>query len=76
METFEQDALEAQINALDQDTARRVARLVVECHASVPLALRAVQEANDSMQARTHTERRPHARDRFAHILTCLGVLV
>ena len=76
METFEQDALEAQINALDQDTARRVARLVVECHASVPLALRAVQEVNDSMQVYPLAERRPPARDRLAHILTFLGVLV
>ncbi len=39
-------ALEAQVNALDKETARRVARLVLECRSSLELALVAVQEAN------------------------------
>jgi len=37
--------LEEQIEALDQETACRVVRLVVECGASVSLALEAVQDA-------------------------------
>lgn len=39
-------ALEAQLNALDEATACRVARLVLECRSSLELALVAVQEAN------------------------------
>jgi hypothetical protein len=39
-------ALEAQVNDLDRDTARRVARLVVECRVSLRLALLAVQDAD------------------------------
>ena len=39
-------ALEAQIEALDTQTACRVARLVVECGASISLALLAVQDAD------------------------------
>lgn len=44
-------ALEAQVNALDRETAERVTRLVFECSASLDLALLAVQDANSSMQA-------------------------
>ena len=53
-------ALAAQVNGLDRETARRVARLVLECNASLQLALSAVQEANrsartdDSQRASTH----------------------
>jgi hypothetical protein len=43
-------ALEAQVNALDQETAERVTRLVFECSASLDLALLAVQDANNGMQ--------------------------
>jgi hypothetical protein len=39
-------ALQAQVNDLDRDTARRVARLVVECRVSLRLALLAVQDAD------------------------------
>jgi len=39
-------ALEAQIDALDRETAERVTRLVFECSASLDLALLAVQDAN------------------------------
>ncbi len=41
-------ALTAQVEQLDGETARRVARLVLECNASLRLALSAVQEANNS----------------------------
>ena len=40
--------LTAEVNRLDRETARRVARLVFECNASLRLALSAVQEANNS----------------------------
>jgi hypothetical protein len=43
-------ALEAQVNALDRETAERVTRLVFECSASLDLALLAVQDANIGMQ--------------------------
>jgi hypothetical protein len=39
-------ALETQVDALDQETAERVTRLVFECNASVSLAILAVQDAN------------------------------
>jgi hypothetical protein len=43
-------ALEAEVNALDRETAERVTRLVFECSASLDLALLAVQDANSSTQ--------------------------
>jgi hypothetical protein len=43
-------ALAAQVNELDRETVRRVARLVLECNASLRLALQAVQEANKATQ--------------------------
>ena len=46
-------ALAAQVDKLDSETARRVARLVVECNASLPLALSAVQEANRATRAQS-----------------------
>ena len=39
-------ALDAQIDALDNESACRVARLVVECGASIQLAMQAVADAN------------------------------
>ena len=45
-------ALAAQVDELDRETARRVARLVVECNASLRLALSAVQDANRSGRAK------------------------
>ena len=42
--------LEAQVNALDRETAERVTRLVFECSASLDLALLAVQDANNGEQ--------------------------
>jgi hypothetical protein len=44
-------ALEAQVNALDRETAERVTRLVFECSASLDLALLAVQDANSDRQS-------------------------
>jgi hypothetical protein len=41
-------ALAAQVNQLDRETARRVVRLVLECNASLRMALSAVQETNRS----------------------------
>jgi hypothetical protein len=38
--------IEDQVNALDQETAERVTRLVFECSASLDLAILAVQDAN------------------------------
>ena len=38
--------LDAQIDALDKESACRVARLVIECGASIPLAMQAVADAN------------------------------
>ena len=43
-------ALEAQVNALDRETAERVTRLVFEFSASLDLALLAVQDANSGRQ--------------------------
>ena len=42
--------LAAQVDQLDCETARRVARLVLECNASLQLALSAVQEADQSVE--------------------------
>jgi hypothetical protein len=56
-------ALTAEVNALDKETARRVARLVLECRASLELALLAVQDANGGPQAQVE---RTRARKRFA----------
>jgi hypothetical protein len=61
-------ALEAQVNALDKDTARRVARLVLECRSSLELALVAVQEANCTPPPCTD-DLQPRLRGRLASIL-------
>jgi hypothetical protein len=50
MAPHEISALEAQVNALDSETAERVTRLVFECSATLDLALLAVQDANDVTQ--------------------------
>jgi hypothetical protein len=55
MTTHEIAALEAQVNALDRETAERVTRLVFECSASLNLALQAVQEANKAIGGRRGT---------------------
>jgi hypothetical protein len=52
MSAEEFKALDEQIKALDQETACRVALLVVECGASLSLALEAVQDAtSDASEA-------------------------
>jgi len=51
-------ALEAQVNALDRETAERVTRLVFECSASLDLALLAVKDANNSTQTSQSQEAR------------------
>jgi hypothetical protein len=61
--------LENQLNTLDQDTARRVTRLVFECSASLDLALMAVQEAD---RARSGQSRQPGHRRPGAGILAAL----
>ncbi|MFL5806167.1 MAG: hypothetical protein ACJ8CR_31110 [Roseiflexaceae bacterium] len=52
MSAEEFTTLEEQIDALDRETACRVARLVVECGASLSLALEAVQDATTDMSER------------------------
>ncbi|HET9223068.1 MAG TPA: hypothetical protein VFO07_11215 [Roseiflexaceae bacterium] len=51
--------LEAQIDALDQESACRVARLVIECGASIPLAMQAVADANATYTDLAARRRRP-----------------
>jgi hypothetical protein len=55
-------ALEAQMNALDHDTALRVALLVLECQASLELALIAVQEADRTAPSCADDQRRHSCR--------------
>ena len=52
-------ALEAQIDALDKESACRVARLVIECGASIPLAMQAVADANARHLDVAARQRRP-----------------
>ena len=61
-------ALEAQVNALDKETARRVARLVLECRSSLELALVAVQEANRTASP-YRDDQQPRLRGRLASAL-------
>jgi hypothetical protein len=70
MATYESTIVHAQFEALDRRTARRVARLVVECRVSLALALQAVQEADRERAGAAATPRRAPGRlTRFlAHI--------
>ena len=52
-------ALETQIDGLDKDSACRVARLVIECGASIPLAIQAVADANARRLDAATRQRRP-----------------
>ena len=52
-------ALDAQIAALDSESACRVARLVIECGASIPLAMQAVADANARRMEAAARQRRP-----------------
>jgi hypothetical protein len=58
MTSHDIDTLEAQVNALDRETAERVTRLVFECNASLDLALLAVQDADDG----TQSDQPPHSK--------------
>jgi hypothetical protein len=51
-------ALDAQIDALDKESACRVARLVIECGASISLAMQAVADANTKRMDSTARQRR------------------
>jgi hypothetical protein len=62
MAAYELATLEAQVDALDQVTARRVARLVLECGSSLALALQAVQEADQTNYASAAQPARPTRR--------------
>jgi hypothetical protein len=62
------EVFEAQINALDNETAQRVTRLVFECSASLDLALLAVQEANRYV----HTEDITPRQKKVAGVLAAL----
>ena len=75
MGSEEHAALEAQVNALDTETARRVARLVLECRASLPLALLAVRDANQSIQERTDRKKPARPLRRLAKVLAGGGVM-
>ena len=65
-------ALAAQVEELDSETARRVARLVVECNASLRLALSAVNEANRNtrIQNAPRAAARRTLAQRWFHFLT------
>jgi hypothetical protein len=66
-------AIEAQIEELDKETACRVARLVVECGAPVPVALLAVQDANTSQQSAAE-QKQPQPRQNLMHLFSLLSV--
>jgi hypothetical protein len=66
-------ALDAQIDALDSESACRVARLVVECGASIPLAMQAVADAN-TRRASGAARPRPAA-PHHRLIQSCLGAV-
>jgi hypothetical protein len=61
-------ALDAQIDALDSESACRVARLVIECGASIPLAMQAVADANARrmMDSAARQRKPPTERQRLA----------
>lgn len=62
-------ALEAQLHALDQERAKRVARLVFECQSSLELALLAVQDADRAAQLQEDRNKQPGLSQRLAHAL-------
>lgn len=51
------NVFEAQMSALDRETARRVGHLVTQCGASLNLALQAVQEADRAIQKPAYVDR-------------------
>lgn len=56
MSLEEINVLEAQVSALDRETARRVTHLVTQCGASLKLALQAVQDADSAIQKPVYAE--------------------
>jgi hypothetical protein len=59
----------ARIDTLDKKTACRVARLVVECGASVSLALSAVLDADRTTAQQVKADTQPHPRGKLAETL-------
>jgi hypothetical protein len=75
MTAHEIAVLQTQVNMLDPQTARRVARLVLECRSSLAMALLAVQEADRAALA--NIPREPARRNRrgiWAALATGRGV--
>ena len=66
-------ALDAQIAALDNESACRVARLVIECGASIPLAMQAVADANAGRAAAFARLRRSAPQQRIAQVRSWVG---
>ena len=65
--------LDAQIAALDKESACRVARLVIECGASIPLAMQAVADANARRSGAAARQRRPTPQQGIAQVRSWVG---
>jgi hypothetical protein len=66
-------ALDAQIEALDQESACRVARLVIECGASIPLAMQAIADANAGRADGAARQRQMAPHRRLAQLCSSVG---
>jgi hypothetical protein len=72
MSTEEIAALQTQVNMLDPQTVRRVARLVLECRSSLAMALLAVEEA-DHMVLELSARQEPRMRRNRGWIRAFIG---